>query len=122
MTSTIIYLENFVESTTFLPVELQRILNTIKSLDERSMELLENIKRNVEALTNIPTVAGRSTPEEVIITRGLFHPHDGQAARAPRSRLVWQHMLIWALILPHSFTGRAWPQWPLHQHSLLFQH
>ena len=65
MTSTIIYLENFVESTTFLPVELQRILNTIKSLDERSMELLENIKRNVEALTNIPTVAGRSTPEEV---------------------------------------------------------
>lgn len=110
MASTIIYLENFVESTTFLPVELQRILNTIKSLDERSMELLENIKRNVEALTNIPTTAGRSTPEEVITTRVTLRPRKGQAARTPRSRLVLQHMLIWALMLSHSFTRRAWPE------------
>ncbi len=59
------YLENFVESSTFLPPELQRILNTIKSLDERSMELLENIKRNVEAMTSVPLGAGGQQLEEV---------------------------------------------------------
>eukprot|EP00887_Chlorella_sp_A99_P003614 scaffold7.g3614.t1 len=36
MADQVVYLETFVESTTSLPPELQRILNTIKDLDERS--------------------------------------------------------------------------------------
>jgi hypothetical protein len=76
MTSPIMYLENFVESTTFLPPELQRILNIIKSLDERSAELLENIKRNVEAMTAVPFASGGQQIEEV---GGLRRP----ASRPP---------------------------------------
>lgn len=48
------YLEGYIESTAQLPAELQRILNTIKVLDERSVELSDTIMRAVEAFLALP--------------------------------------------------------------------
>uniref|UniRef100_A0A1D1ZRI2 Inhibitor of growth protein N-terminal histone-binding domain-containing protein n=1 Tax=Auxenochlorella protothecoides TaxID=3075 RepID=A0A1D1ZRI2_AUXPR len=44
----VIYLEKFIESTVHVPPELQRLLNTIKDLDERSEDLGAQIQDNVE--------------------------------------------------------------------------
>eukprot|EP00887_Chlorella_sp_A99_P004772 scaffold4.g4772.t1 len=62
----VVYLEKFVESTTSLPPDLQRILNTIKDLDERSEDLAAQIQDNVElVLGKTAARAGTAVAEEV---------------------------------------------------------
>lgn len=58
----IIYLEHYVESTSSLPPELQRMLNLIKSLDERCQELSETLSRNVERCNQLPPQGVRKNP------------------------------------------------------------
>ncbi|KAK9806927.1 hypothetical protein WJX72_007742 [[Myrmecia] bisecta] len=64
MNNTIIYLENYVESTGPLPAELQRILNTIKDLDERSQVLADMIRANVDLCLSKPSQATRKIGSE----------------------------------------------------------
>ncbi|KAL4433034.1 hypothetical protein ABPG77_006461 [Micractinium sp. CCAP 211/92] len=54
----IIYLEKYIDSTTSLPAELNRILNSIKDLDERSDDLAAQIQENVEAVLRMPPASG----------------------------------------------------------------
>lgn len=58
MTS-VVYLENYIESTVGLPSELQRLLKTIQDLDERSQVLTVQIQDNVEECLNLPSQAAR---------------------------------------------------------------
>ncbi|GIL85117.1 hypothetical protein Vretifemale_13747 [Volvox reticuliferus] len=50
----VMYLESFVESTGSLPTELQRILNTIKALDEKCNDLSSELQANVGVLLALP--------------------------------------------------------------------
>lgn len=50
----VMYLESFVESTGGLPTELQRILNTIKALDDKCTDLSAELAANVSALLAMP--------------------------------------------------------------------
>lgn len=52
--NSILYLENFVEGTTYFPPELQRHLNTIKSLDDKCLELSDIVQQNVAQLMAMP--------------------------------------------------------------------
>ncbi|PSC75473.1 PHD finger ING2 [Micractinium conductrix] len=54
----IIYLEKYIDSTTSLPAELNRILNSIKDLDERSDDLAAQIQENVEAVLRMAPAGG----------------------------------------------------------------
>ncbi|DBA99964.1 TPA: hypothetical protein ACH3X1_013838 [Trebouxia sp. C0004] len=58
MTS-VVYLENYVESTVGLPSELQRLLKTIQDLDERSQVLTLQIQDNVDECLNMPSQIAR---------------------------------------------------------------
>lgn len=48
--SSTIYLESYIESTGSLPPELQRILTTISALDDRCLQLSENIHNSLAIL------------------------------------------------------------------------
>ncbi|EFJ41980.1 hypothetical protein VOLCADRAFT_107495 [Volvox carteri f. nagariensis] len=50
----VMYLESFIESTGSLPTELQRILNTIKALDEKCNDLSSELQANVSVLLGMP--------------------------------------------------------------------
>lgn len=52
--STTTYLETFVESTVSLPPELQRILNTIKALDDKCLELSDIANNGTQQLLSLP--------------------------------------------------------------------
>ena len=63
----IIYLEAYIESTTALPPELQRILNTIKALDEKCADLTEVMGQSVSQLLSMaPHHQQSSVSEEYI--------------------------------------------------------
>eukprot|EP00877_Chromochloris_zofingiensis_P006372 jgi/Chrzof1/1989/Cz10g28300.t1 len=62
--SSTLYLESYVESTAALPAELQRILTTIKTLDERAQDLLDTLKRNTEAIVALPPQGSRKAKED----------------------------------------------------------
>lgn len=51
---TVIFLESFVESTFSVAPEMQRILTTVKVLDERSVELSESLQHDIDALVALP--------------------------------------------------------------------
>eukprot|EP00198_Chlamydomonas_reinhardtii_P014339 XP_001703676.1 predicted protein [Chlamydomonas reinhardtii] len=57
------YLESFVESTGTLPTELQRILNTIKALDEKCNDLSAEVQANTSALVSLPPAYQQPGPE-----------------------------------------------------------
>ncbi|GFR44204.1 hypothetical protein Agub_g5387 [Astrephomene gubernaculifera] len=57
----VMYLESFIESTGVLPTELQRILNTIKALDERCNDLSADIQANVQLLLVMPPAYQQQT-------------------------------------------------------------
>mmetsp|Transcript_13668 Transcript_13668/g.29330 ORF Transcript_13668/g.29330 Transcript_13668/m.29330 type:complete len:420 (-) Transcript_13668:692-1951(-) len=61
----IMYLEAYVESTASMPPELQRILNTIKALDEKCSDLSETLQHNVAVLISFPPMhAQRDGPTD----------------------------------------------------------
>ncbi|KAI3428684.1 hypothetical protein D9Q98_007507 [Chlorella vulgaris] len=68
----IVYLEKYIDSTTSLPAELNRILNSIKDLDERSDDLAAQIQENVEMVLKMPpapSAGGRKAgPEPLELT------------------------------------------------------
>lgn len=64
--SSTLYLESYVESTAALPAELQRILTTIKTLDERAQDLLDTLKRNTEAIVALPPQGSRKAKEDQV--------------------------------------------------------
>jgi hypothetical protein len=66
MASCTLYLEQYVESTTTLPAELQRILNTIKFLDEKSNSLREVVAQQTDALVAMPGPGQRSPEQEQV--------------------------------------------------------
>ncbi len=65
MASTL-YLESYVESTSSLPTELQRLLTTIKALDERSAILLEQVREASQAIIDMPPPTTRKMREEQV--------------------------------------------------------
>ncbi|GLC34228.1 hypothetical protein PLESTM_000172000 [Pleodorina starrii] len=68
----VMYLESFIESTGSLPTELQRILNTIKALDEKCNDLSNELQGNVGLLLAMPPAHQQPTlsPEyEELVTR-----------------------------------------------------
>jgi len=69
MASCTLYLEQYVESTTTLPAELQRILNTIKFLDEKSNGLREAVAAQTDTLMAMP-VPGQRAPEQEQVRAG----------------------------------------------------
>lgn len=71
----IIYLEKYIDSTTSLPAELNRILNSIKDLDERSDDLAAQIQENVEAALKLPPAHSASTR-----SKAAGNEHDELAA------------------------------------------
>lgn len=63
------YLEQYVESTTTLPAELQRILSTIRFLDDRSNALRAMVAAQTEELVAMPQ-QGQRTPEQDAVRKG----------------------------------------------------
>lgn len=61
--ATTIFLESYIESTSTLPAELQRVLNTIKALDEKCLGLQQELQANVNALLQMPPQYLQPTPE-----------------------------------------------------------
>jgi uncharacterized protein YsxB (DUF464 family) len=59
-------LESFVESTTFLPPDLQRHLNTIKTLDEKCASLSDVLQRNVNQLLLMPSAHTTGVTDEYL--------------------------------------------------------
>ncbi|GAX73109.1 hypothetical protein CEUSTIGMA_g562.t1 [Chlamydomonas eustigma] len=59
-------LETFVDSTTFLPPDLQRHLNTIKALDEKCALLSDVLQRNVNQLLLMPSAHTTGVTEEYL--------------------------------------------------------
>lgn len=49
-----LYLESYIDSTAGLPADFQRILSTIKRLDEESARLLARMKANVQRCQELP--------------------------------------------------------------------
>lgn len=64
--NSILYLESFVDSTAFLPPDLQRQLNTIKALDEKCLDLSETVHQNVAQLMSMPPQHQHGATEEYI--------------------------------------------------------
>ncbi|KXZ53771.1 hypothetical protein GPECTOR_6g689 [Gonium pectorale] len=56
------YLESFIESTGGLPLDLQRVLNTIKALDERCNELSAELQKDTAALLAMPPMHQQPVP------------------------------------------------------------
>lgn len=61
--ATTIFLESYIESTSTLPAELQRLLITIKALDEKCLGLQQELQANVNALLQMPPQYLQPTPE-----------------------------------------------------------
>jgi hypothetical protein len=70
MASCTLYLEQYVESTTTLPAELQRILNTIKFLDEKSNALRDAVAAQTDTLMAMPMPAQRTPEQDAVGWRG----------------------------------------------------
>ncbi|KAI8468787.1 MAG: hypothetical protein J3K34DRAFT_515351 [Monoraphidium minutum] len=70
MASCTLYLEQYVESTTTLPSELQRVLATIRFLDEKTCGLRDAIAAQTEALVAMPP-PGQRGPEQEAAFREL---------------------------------------------------
>lgn len=62
--SNTIYLESYIESTASLPPELQRILATIKSLDEACIEVQEEIQKSLEEV-----LAGKPAHDQAAVSQ-----------------------------------------------------
>lgn len=60
------YLEQFVESTVTLPAELQRVLNTIKFLDDKSNALRDAVARQTDALIAMPPPGARTPDQDAV--------------------------------------------------------
>ncbi|KAG2494428.1 hypothetical protein HYH03_007480 [Edaphochlamys debaryana] len=58
----VMYLESFVESTNSLPLELQRVLNNIKALDEKCNDLSAELQTNVQLLLAMPPLYRQPAP------------------------------------------------------------
>ncbi|KAG2434312.1 hypothetical protein HYH02_012334 [Chlamydomonas schloesseri] len=66
----VMYLEAFVEGTGTLPTELQRILNTIKALDEKCNDLSAEVQANTSTLLSLPPAYQQPGPEyEEVLNR-----------------------------------------------------
>lgn len=50
----VMYLEQYVEGTYFLPTELQRVLHLVKSIDDRSAELSDSLQATTQQLLGLP--------------------------------------------------------------------
>ena len=66
MNNSVLYLETFVDGTAFLPPDLQRQLNTLKALDEKSLEMSETVHQNVAQLMNMPPQHQHGPTEEFL--------------------------------------------------------
>lgn len=84
----IIYLEKYIDSTTSLPAELNRILNSIKDLDERSDDLAAQIQENVEAVLRMPPAGGGAAA-----TRG-GKPGESKELRELRAQIDKDQQLL----------------------------
>eukprot|EP00227_Mantoniella_beaufortii_P013076 CAMPEP_0197590842 /NCGR_PEP_ID=MMETSP1326-20131121/12244_1 /TAXON_ID=1155430 /ORGANISM="Genus nov. species nov., Strain RCC2288" /LENGTH=145 /DNA_ID=CAMNT_0043156123 /DNA_START=1 /DNA_END=435 /DNA_ORIENTATION=- len=60
------YLEKFVELSSALPTELQRVVHTIKDIDERLEALKAATKSRVDACIAMPSASSRQATEEGI--------------------------------------------------------
>lgn len=63
MASTTIYLESYIESTSSLPTELQRVLTTIKALDEKCQGLQQELRESVAQLLQMPPAHQYPSPQ-----------------------------------------------------------
>jgi len=60
------YLEAFVESVGSLPSELQRLLNTIKEIDDRTQTLLASVRDRTDFCLQLPSQSSRkATPDQI---------------------------------------------------------
>lgn len=63
MASQVMFLEAYIESTNTLPTELQRLLNTIRALDEKCLALSGDLQGNVGALLTMPPAWAQPQPQ-----------------------------------------------------------
>lgn len=83
MSSTVLFLEQFVEDATTLPAELARYLNNIKALDEKATTMQENIEAYVRQMLDLPPVHSVKGDEEGRVKVRLFSA--ATSAHADRS-------------------------------------
>jgi len=62
------YLEKYVELSASLPVELQRVVHTIKDIDERQSRLRGDTKQRVDVCLAMPSASSRQASEKDIET------------------------------------------------------
>ncbi|KAL3143025.1 hypothetical protein ABBQ38_003304 [Trebouxia sp. C0009 RCD-2024] len=103
MTTSVVYLENYVESTVGLPPELQRLLKTIQDLDERAQVLTVQIQDNVDECLNMPCQAARKpvsgTQNEVADLRKKIEDEQRMLMQWSEERLALAQSLLGLLEL-----------------------
>ncbi|KAF5838960.1 hypothetical protein DUNSADRAFT_1905 [Dunaliella salina] len=114
-----IYLESYVESTVFLPTELQRILSIIKSLDVRCMELKAALAFHTTRLMALPPQ--HATAAAAAASGGT--PNTGTSEYATlMHRVEVDHRLLAQFaeekVSGHGLLGRGWDDAVLHKWAI----